>query len=438
MSKSDLQNSIQWFRDAAPYIHAHRGKTVVLAFDGAALLESTFPSLIEDIALLSSLGLKLVLVHGVRPQTEQALQAAGQQTEIHNGLRITDQAALSIVKQVVGSVRVDIEALLSTNTQNTAMANSALHIASGNYVTAQPVGVVNGIDHLHTGKVRKIHAAAIQQQLNNNNIVLLSPLGYSPTGEVFNLRAEDVAVSAAAALHADKLVFLMESESLQHQDGQRVDQMNAKQAHLLSANSHFDDELITHLRSAITACEQGVARTHLISRQHEGALLQELYTRDGQGCLITNDIYEDTRPAQIDDVCGILDLLKPLEDAGVLVYRSREQLELEIAHFTVVERDGKVIACAALYPYAQEGCAELACIVVSPEYCESGRGNALLHAIETQAQQLNVETLFVLTTQTAHWFIERGFAEASLEQLPEQKRELYNLQRNSKVFCKKL
>jgi len=438
MSKSDLQNSIQWFRDAAPYIHAHRGKTVVLAFAGEALLESSFPSLVEDIALLSSLGLKLVLVHGVRPQAEQALQSAGQQTEIHKGLRITDQATLSIAKQVVGSVRVDIEALFSTNSQNTAMANSALHIASGNYVTAQPVGVVDGIDHLHTGKVRKINAAAIQQQLDNNNLVLLSPLGYSPTGEVFNLRAEDIAVSTAAALHADKLIFLMESESLQHRDGQRVDQMNAKQAHLLTTNSHLGEELITHLRSAITACEQGVARTHLISRQHEGALLQELYTRDGEGCLITNDIYEDTRPAQIDDVCGILDLLKPLEDAGVLVYRSREQLELEIDHFTVVERDGKVIACAALYPYVEESCAELACIVVAPEYGESGRGNALLHATEAQAQQLNIKTLFVLTTQTAHWFVERGFAEASLDDLPQQKRELYNLQRNSKVFCKTL
>ena len=438
MSASDLQNSIQWFRDAAPYIHAHRGKTVVIAFDGAALLESNFPSLIEDIALLSSLGLKLVLVHGVRPQTEQALQGAGHQTEIHKGLRITDQSALAIAKQVSGSVRVDIEALFSTNTQNTAMANSALHIASGNYVTAQPVGVVDGIDHLHTGKVRKINAAAIQQQLENNHLVLLSPLGYSPTGEVFNLSAEDIAVSAASALHADKLILLMESESLQHQDGKRVDQLNAKQALLLTENSHLNEEVITHLRSAITACEQGVARTHLISRQHEGALLQELYTRDGEGCLVTNETYEDTRAAQIDDVTGILELLKPLEDSGVLVYRSREQLELEIAHFTVVERDGKVIACAALYPYITEQCAELACIAVAPEYSESGRGNALLHAIEQQAQQLAISHLFVLTTQTAHWFVERGFVESSLQQLPEQKRELYNLQRNSKVFSKTL
>ena len=318
------------------------------------------------------------------------------------------------------------------------MANSALHIASGNYVTAQPVGVVDGIDHLHTGKVRKINAAAIQQQLDNNNLVLLSPLGYSPTGEVFNLSAEDIAVSTASALHADKLILLMESESLQHQDGKRVDQMNAKQAQLLTANSHLSKEVISHLRSAITACDQGVARTHLISRQHDGALLQELYTRDGEGCLVTNETYEDTRPAQIDDVAGILELLKPLEDAGVLVYRSREQLELEIAHFTVVERDGKVIACAALYPYTEERCAELACIVVSPEYCESGRGNALLHAIEEQAQQLSISNLFVLTTQTAHWFIERGFSESSLDELPEQKRKLYNLQRNSKVFSKNL
>lgn len=438
MSKSDLQNSIQWFRDAAPYIHDHRGKTVVLAFGGEALLESSFPSLIEDIALLSSLGVKLVLVHGVRPQTQQALQAAGHSAEIHKGLRITDQKTLSLSKQVVGIARVEIEALFSTNSQQTSLANSLLHIASGNFVTAQPVGVVDGVDYLHTGKVRKINAVAIRQQLDINNLVLLSTLGYSPTGEVFNLRAEDIAVATASALQADKLIFLMEGESLLHRDGQRVDQMNAKQAQLLADNSHLDEDIVTHLLSAITACEQGVARTHLISRQNDGALLQELYTRDGDGCLITNEAYEDTRPAQIDDVAGILELLKPLEDAGILVYRSREQLELEVAHFTVVERDGKIIACAALYPYTKESYAELACIVVSPDYAESGRGNALLHAIEAQAQRLKIQTLFVLTTQTAHWFIERGFVETSLDELPEQKRELYNLQRNSKVFCKKL
>lgn len=430
--------SIQWFRNAAPYINAHRGKTVVLAFGGEALQESTFPSLIQDIALLSSLGLKLVLVHGVRPQMEAALQAAGLASDYHNTLRITDQHALAIAKQVAGTARVDIEALLSINLHNTPMADAQLQVTSGNFVTAQPLGVLDGVDYLHTGKVRKINALAIQEQLDNSNIVLLSPLAYSPTGEIFNLSAEDVAVSAAAALNADKLIFLMECESLQHQDGKRVDLLNTKQAQMLCNNSQLSDEVTVHLHSAIHACENGVARTHLISRQHDDALLQELYTRDGEGCLVTNEVYEDTRQANIDDVPGILRLITPLEDQGVLVYRSREQLELEINYFTVVERDGKVIGCVALYPFAEEHMGELACIVIDPDYASGGRGNALLYEVETQAKDQGLDKLFVLTTQTAHWFIERGFEEAELNALPIQKRELYNIQRNSKVFIKSL
>lgn len=438
INNNDLQQSIQWFRDAAPYINAHRDKTVVLAFGGEALAESNFPSLIQDIALLSSLGVRLVLVHGVRPQMEDALQLQNHQTEMHKGLRITDQRSLSLAKQVVGSVRVEIEALLSTRINEQGLSNTSIRMTSGNFVTAQPVGVLDGIDHLHTGKPRKIDNHAIAQQLDQGNIVLLSPLGYSPTGEVFNLSAEDVAVAAASSLQADKLIFLMECDSLSHQDGERIDQMNEKQAELISNNSHFSPEMQAHLLSAITACKQGVARTHLISRQHDGALLQELYTRDGEGCLITNEIYEDTRPAIIDDVPGILELIKPLEDGGVLAYRSREQLELEINHFTIVERDGKVIACVALYPFAEESMAELACIVVNPRYASGGRGNALLNEVEALAKQQGIQQLFVLTTQTAHWFQERGFSEGQLDQLPQQRRELYNMQRNSKVFFKTL
>ncbi len=438
MDEQYLQQSLQWFRDAAPYIGAHRGKTVVLAFGGEALAESSFPSLIQDIALLSSLGIRLVLVHGVRPQMDAALAAQNHRTEIHQGLRITDQTGLMLAKQVVGMVRVEIEALLSTRVSQTPLSGHPVRIASGNFVTAQPLGVLDGIDHLHTGKPRKIDSQAILQQLDAGCVVLLSPLGYSPTGEVFNLSAEDVAVAAAAALHADKLIFLMECDSLCHQDGKRIDQLNARQAQLLTGNSHLSEEMVRHLHSAIAACAQGVARTHLISRQHDGALLQELYTRDGEGCLITDEMYEDIRRAEIDDVPGILQLIKPLEDQGVLAYRSREQLELEIDHFTIIERDGTVIGCVALYPFVEARCAELACIVIDRRYASDGRGNALLKEAEAQARALDIDQLFVLTTQTAHWFLERGFSESALEQLPAQKRALYNMQRNSKVFSKHL
>ncbi|EDY86102.1 amino-acid N-acetyltransferase [gamma proteobacterium HTCC5015] len=434
-----INNPVQWFRDAAPYIQAHRGRTVVLSFGGESLDEPGFPSLLQDIALLHSLGLKLVLVHGVRQQLQEALDATGHKSDYHQGLRITDHHALSTAQQVVGSARVHIESLLSTRSSQTSIHSAPLRVTSGNFVTARPVGIIDGIDHLHTGRVRKIDTSAIRQQLDAGNIVLLSSLGYSPSGEVFNLTAEDVAVSAAAALGADKLMFLMECAALSHQqDGQLIDQLNAKQAQLLLQNHGLEEEVHTHLKSAIQACEQGVARTHLISRRNDGDLLRELYTRDGAGCLVTNEIYEDMRSAKIDDVHGILDLIKPLEDAGVLAYRSREQLELEVERFTVIERDGKIIGCVALYPYADEATGELACIAVDPHYAQDGRGNALLHQVEQDAKTLGLNNLFVLTTQTAHWFTERGFEQSDIEQLPVAKRALYNFQRNSKIFIKRL
>ncbi|MGM0564420.1 MAG: amino-acid N-acetyltransferase [Pseudomonadota bacterium] len=438
MKQDQQTHPVQWFRDAAPYINAHRGRTVVLAFGGESLDEPGFPGLIQDITLLKSLGLRLVLVHGIRQPLQQALADTGHDSQFHKGLRVTDLTALETAVGVVGQARVKIEALLNSPSGQTPAAARPLRVVSGNFVTARPMGVIDGVDHLHTGVVRKVDCQAIGEQLDGENIVLLSPLGYSPSGEVFNLTAEDVAVSAASALGADKLVFMMEYPPLAHQGGELIDQLNARQAQLLLQSDKLEEEVARHLRSAVAACERGVARTHLISRQNDGDLLRELYTRDGAGCLVTNEIYEDMRPANVEDVHGILELIKPLEDIGVLAYRSREQLELEVDRFIVVERDGKIIGCVALYPFAEEQTGELACITVAPDYARDGRGNALLKEVESRAKSLGLKQLFVLTTQTAHWFTERGFEQGDLEALPVSRQALYNIQRNSKIFIKDL
>jgi amino-acid N-acetyltransferase len=435
--KSSGTRFVDWFRSAAPYINAHRGRTFVIAFGGEAVAAPGFAHLIHDIALLQSLGVRLVLVHGARPQIEQRLRERGAELQYVNGLRITDDAALACVKDAVGSVRVEIEALLSMGLANSPMAGARLRVASGNFVTARPLGVREGTDYCHTGQVRRIDAEGIRSRLDAGAIVLLSPLGYSPTGEVFNLTAEDVAGAAAASLTADKLLCLIEGSGVPAANGELIGQMTPREAESLLTDSRpLAEDVSRNLAAVVHACRLGVRRAHLLSRELEGALLQELFTREGIGTLVTAEAYEGVRQASIDDVGGILELIEPLEAEGALVRRSRELLEMEIDRFTVVDRDGMTVACAAVYPFAEEGLAELACLAVHPEYRRESRGDALLQYVERKARADGIRKLFVLTTHTAHWFLERGFLPAPLEALPVRRREMYNYQRRSKVFIK--
>ena len=440
MTEKDRQKRfIEDFRQSAPYIHAHRGRTFVLAFGGEAVADSRFSGLVHDIALLHSLGIHLVLVHGARPQIESRLVSRGANLEYANGLRITDDAALACVKEAVGTVRVEIEALLSMGLANTPMSGVRLRASSGNFVTARPLGIRDGIDYCHTGEVRRVDGAAIRQHLDDQRIVLLSPIGYSTTGEVFNLSAEEVATAAASELQADKLILMTEGPELR--DGRRrpISQLSLTEATaLLNSGRQLGEDTYRHLEHALHACRHGVNRVHLVSRHREGALLLELFTRDGNGTLITAGTYEGLRAATIDDVGGILGLIMPLEKEGIMVKRSRELLEIEIDHFHVIERDGAIIACAALYPAEDGRVAELACLAVHNDYRNHGRGDALLKAIEDKAMRSGIEKLFVLTTRTAHWFRERGFLPGEISQLPARKQSLYNYQRKSRVYIKTL
>ncbi len=436
-AKPDL--FVDWFRSSSPYIHAHRGRTFVIVFGGEAVADGSFPNLIHDIALLHGLGIKLVLVHGARPQIEQRLKAQNARMQYINGLRVTDDAALACVKQAAGTVRVEIEALLSMGLANSPMAGARIKVVSGNFVTARPLGVREGVDYCHTGEVRRIDADAIRQQLEQDAIALVPPLGYSPTGEVFNLGAADLGAAIATALGADKLITLMEGRGLVDSQNRLIPHIIAREAEaMLARRKMLPEDMVQQLRAAINACRRGVKRIHLLGRALDGVLLRELFTRDGAGTLITAEPYEDLRTARIDDVGGILELLAPLEEAGMLVRRSRDLLETEIDRFTVVERDGMVIACTALYPYEKESLAELACLAVHPDYQNNGRGETLLQQIENRARALGITGLFVLTTQAMHWFLERGFAALPLQKLPIKKRQLYNYRRNAKVFFKKL
>ncbi len=431
------QDYVKWFRQSSPYINAHRGKTFVLMLPGAAMQDSNFANIIHDIALLNSLGVRLVLVHGARPQIDARLAADHTPSRFYEQWRITDADHIRAVSQAVGEVRFHIEAALSTGLPNSPMHGAHIRVVGGNFVTAKPIGVIEGIDLQHTGKVRRVDSKALHQMLDSNAIVIVSPLGYSPTGELFNLSFSEVATQIASALQADKLIAFTRETGFRDPEGELCRQLSLKECGQILNNSQQDHERSQSLQACYDACQKGVPRAQIISYCDDGALLQELFTRDGSGTLVHRDNYEVVRQATIDDVGGLLELIEPLEKQGALVRRSRELLESEIERFTVVEKDGTIIACAALYPFGEQPTmAELACVATHSEYQRGGRARLVLDAIEAKARKLGIQELFVLTTQTAHWFQEQGFGVASLERLPEQKKSLYNYQRNSKVFIK--
>jgi amino-acid N-acetyltransferase len=441
MAKSTTLKSeafVKWFRTATPYIHRWGGATFVIAFGGEVLADGEFQQLTHDINVLMSLEVRVVLVHGSRPQIEEQMRQHGVVPRYELSRRVTDERALACVKEANGIVRVEMEALLSMELANSPMWGADIRVSSGNFVTAKPVGVVNGVDFRHTGEVRKIDAEGIRRRLDDDEVVLISPIGFSPTGDVFNCTLEDVATSTAIALQADKLIFLTETAGALDAKGKLISELTVKQASEVLARNNLPEDVAIYLPFTVKACSHGVKRAHLISRHVDGALLIELFTHHGIGTMVVPESPEHIRTARPEDIPGIVQILEPLEQQGILVKRDREQLDREIEHFFVLESEGNILGCAALYPFPGEKAAELAALAVNPFYRDGGRGERLLEHAEARARQMGFKTLFVLSTRTTHWFLERGFVEVDPSRLPEKKQALYNYDRRSKVFVKEL
>ena len=429
---------VQWLRSVAPYIHAFRGKTFVVAFPGELVSAGALPVLAQDLSLLHALGIKVVIVHGSRPQVEEQLALRHVQPRFHSGLRITDTPAMECAKEAAGELRLDIEAAFSQGLPNTPMAHAAIRLISGNFVTARPIGVIDGVDLEFTGLVRKVAAETIHPILAANSLVLLSPLGFSPTGETFNLAMEDVAVQTAIALRADKLIFITETPMMMTLDDRELRELTAAQADALLKAKHLAPDTAYYLESCVKASRSGIPRAHIVPFSTDGSALLEIFTHDGVGTMVSSENLETLREATIEDVGGIIKLIEPLEADGTLVKRGRELIEREIDNFSVIEHDGVIFGCAALYPFAAEKMAEMACLTVNPEVQAQGDGERILKHMETRARAAGFTRLFVLTTRTSHWFIKRGFVPATVDELPRDRLHMYNWQRKSQVFIKNL
>jgi len=436
---------VPWFRAVAPYIHAHRGKTFVVAIAGELVAAGKLATFAQDLAILHAMGIKLVLVHGFRPQVEEQLQAKGHTSRFSHGMRITDAVALDCAQEAAGQMRYEIEAAFSQGLPNTPMAHAQIRVVSGNFITARPVGIVDGVDFQHTGLVRKIDAAGIRRAVDFGALVMLSPFGFSPTGEAFNLSMEDVAASAADALQADKLIYVTEVRGIpldpSDPDSEIDTELALADAKKLLANLPNPvqpTDTAFYLQHAVKACEAGVERVHIVPFSVDGSVLMESFTHDGVGTMIVDEKLESLREATADDIGGILQLIEPFERNGTLVKRDRTEIERDIDHYTVIEHDGVIFGCAALYPYPEARTAEMSALTVSPDVQGQGDGERILKRVEQRAKATGLDSIFVLTTQTMHWFLKRGFAQVEPDWLPEARKRKYNWDRRSQVLVKKL
>lgn len=438
MVKERKTELVEGFRHSVPYINTHRGKTFVIMLGGEAIEHENFSSIVNDIGLLHSLGIRLVVVYGARPQIDANLAAHHHEPLYHKNIRVTDAKTLELVKQAAGTLLLDITARLSMSLNNTPLQGAHINVVSGNFIIAQPLGVDDGVDYCHSGRIRRIDEDAIHRQLDSGAIVLMGPVAVSVTGESFNLTSEEIATQLAIKLKAEKMIGFCSSQGVTNDDGDIVSELFPNEAQTRveaqEEKGDYNSGTVRFLRGAVKACRSGVRRCHLISYQEDGALLQELFSRDGIGTQIVMESAEQIRRATINDIGGILELIRPLEQQGILVRRSREQLEMEIDKFTIIQRDNTTIACAALYPFPEEKIGEMACVAVHPDYRSSSRGEVLLERIAAQAKQSGLSKLFVLTTRSIHWFQERGFTPVDIDLLPESKKQLYNYQRKSKVL----
>jgi amino-acid N-acetyltransferase len=436
---------VPWFRSVAPYIHAHRGKAFVVAIAGELVAAGRLATFAQDLAILHAMGIKLVLVHGFRPQIEEQLTAKGHTSQFSHGMRITDAVALDCAQEAAGQMRYEIEAAFSQGLPNTPMAHSQIRVVSGNFITARPVGILDGVDFKHTGLVRKIDASGIRKAIDLGALVMLSPFGFSPTGEAFNLSMEDVAASTASALQADKLIYVTEVRGIPlnpgTDDGEIDTELTLAHAKKLLANLPNPTEptdTAFYLHHAVKACEAGVERVHIVPFSVDGSVLIESFTHDGVGTMIVDEKLESLREAVTDDLGGILQLIEPFERDGTLVKRNRTEIERDIGLYTVIEHDGVIFGCAALYPYPEAQTAEMSALTVSPQVQSQGDGERILKRIEQRAKTAGIASIFVLTTQTMHWFLKRGFVKVEPDWLPEARQRKYNWDRKSQVLVKKI
>jgi amino-acid N-acetyltransferase len=442
-SDATAQSSfIQNFRLSAKYINLFNQNIFVIALSGYVFNEDQFEKIAQDINILHSLKIKVILVYGARPQVESVLVKNKIPVRLVKNMRVTSSAALKHVIEVNGAIRNKIEATLST----IKSVSEGMRLSSGNFLTAMPVGIIDGIDMESTGKIRGVDVESIKNKLNHHEIVIVSPIGYSPIGQIFNLSYEQTAANIAVAINADKLIYYVDANGILNERGELIPELTSEKAHKLishieekpspesAQNLSYDDFNI--LKSSVFAIKNKIKKVHLINRNIDGSLIEELFTEKGSGTILTEFALENFRKATEGDLKDIYRILFPLEKRKIFIERDLTQIKGMINQFYVLEHDKKFVGCVSLNSFKES--LELASFSIEPKYQRLGFGKKLLKFCELEAKKLKYDEIFILTTQSEHWFAENGFKEKSKELMPTFKKKTYQSERNSKYLTKKL
>ncbi len=425
MKLTDLRGILQ-------YIPQFREKTFILAIDGAIVTDENFATLLLDVAVLRSLNIRVVLVHGASAQIKTLAEEQKIQTSNLDGSGVTDANTLNLALTAANRLTHEILEGLSAND---------LRAASTNVIIAHPMGIIQGVDHLFTGKVERVDVELLQSLLAQGVVPVIPPLGFDGDGKTYRVNSDGVAVAVADALKAIKLIFITTQDGLIY-SGKLIRQMLvAELEKLLSQNSAgFAADILSKAQHAAAACKAGIPRVHIISGKVDEGLLAEVFSNDGIGTLIYANEYQQIRPAKKKDVRAIQLLTKAAVESDELVKRTRAVIEKSLGDYFIFEIDKNPVACVALHVYPEQKKGELACLYVSASNENQGIGRKLIQFVENKAREMSLVELLTLSTQAFTYFQSKGgFAEGTPDDLPPGRREKYEQSgRNSKVLVKKL
>ncbi|HTY87836.1 MAG TPA: amino-acid N-acetyltransferase [Candidatus Acidoferrum sp.] len=425
MKLTDLRGILQ-------YIPQFREKTFILAIDGAIVTDENFATLLLDVAVLRSLNIRVVLVHGASAQIKALAEEQKVQASNLDGAGVTDAATLQLALTAANRLTHEILEGLSAND---------LRAASTNVITAHPMGIIQGVDHLFTGKVERVDTELLTSLLSQGVVPVIPPLGFDGDGKTYRVNSDGVALAVADALKAVKLIFITAQDGLIY-NGQLIRQMLVAELEKLlqQNNAGFLPAVLSKAQHAAAACKAGIPRVHIINGRVDEGLLAEVFSNDGIGTLIYANEYQQIRPAKKKDVRAIQLLTKAAVEADELVKRTRSSIEKTLGDYYLFEIDKNPVACVALHVYPEQKKGELACLYVNPSYENQGIGRKLIQFVENKARETGLGELITLSTQAFTYFQSKGgFAEGTPDDLPPARREKYEQSgRNSKVLVKKL
>ncbi len=425
MKPTDLRGILQ-------YIPQFREKTFILAVDGAIVTDENFATLLLDVAVLRSLSIRVVLIHGAAAQVKSLAAEQNVAPSNLDGTGITDAATLKLALTAANRLTHEILEGLSAND---------LRAASTNAIIAHPMGIIQGVDHLFTGKVERVDTELLQALLAQGVVPVIPPLGFDGDGKTYRVNSDGVAVAVAEALKATKVIYITSNDGLIH-NGQLIRQLIVSELQLLlqTQTDGFTPEILSKAQHAMAACKAGIPRVHIINGKVDEGLLAEVFSNEGIGTLIYANEYQQIRLAKKKDIRAIQLLTKQGVEASELVKRTRAMIEKNLADYYLFEIDKNPVACVALHIYPEQKKGELACLYVNPSHENQGIGRKLIQFVENKAREIGLTEIITLSTQAFTYFQSKGgFAEGTPDDLPPSRREKYDQSgRNSKVLIKKM